>query len=52
MRITVECDIGRAERARMIERFRTGEASVLVSAQVLDEGFDVPDAEVAIEIAD
>jgi len=32
----------------VIERFRGGEASVLVSAQVLDEGFDVPDADVAI----
>lgn len=44
----VTCDIGRAERAAMIERFRSGETPVLVSAQVLDEGFDVPDADVAI----
>lgn len=44
----ITCDIGRAERARMLDRFRAGDSSVLVSAQVLDEGFDVPDAEVAI----
>ncbi len=41
-------EIGRAERAAVIEKFRTGEITVLVSAQVLDEGFDVPDADVAI----
>ena len=34
----------------MIERFRRGDCSVLVSSQVLDEGFDVPDAEVAIVV--
>ena len=44
----ITCDIGRAERELMIERFRSGAAPVLVSSQVLDEGFDVPDAEVAI----
>jgi superfamily II DNA or RNA helicase len=41
-------EIGRTERAQVIEKFRTGEITVLVSAQVLDEGFDVPDADVAI----
>jgi superfamily II DNA or RNA helicase len=46
----VTCDIRRRERAAMIERFRSGETPVLVSAQVLDEGFDVPDAEVAIVV--
>jgi len=46
----VTCDIGRAERAAMIERFRAGDAPVLVSSQVLDEGFDVPDAEIAIVV--
>jgi superfamily II DNA or RNA helicase len=44
----ITCDIGRRERAEMLERFQSGESSVLVSAQVLDEGLDVPDAEVAI----
>lgn len=46
----VTCDIGRAERAAMLERFRCGETTVLVSAQVLDEGFDLPEAEVAIVV--
>ncbi len=41
-------EIGRAERAEVIEKFRTGAITVLVSAQVLDEGFDVPDADIAI----
>jgi superfamily II DNA or RNA helicase len=48
--VPITCDIGRAERAEMLARFRAGESSVLVSSQVLDEGFDVPDAEVAIVV--
>jgi superfamily II DNA or RNA helicase len=44
----ITCDIGRAERAAALDRFKSGEHPVLVSSQVLDEGFDVPDAEVAI----
>ena len=44
----VTCDIGRAERAEMLRRFREGQAPVLVSSQVLDEGLDVPEADVAI----
>jgi len=46
----ITCDIRRAERSTMIERFRSGETPVLVSSQVLDEGFDVPDADVAIVV--
>ncbi|MBI4956130.1 MAG: DEAD/DEAH box helicase [Myxococcales bacterium] len=42
------CDIGRAEREAALARFRTGELDVLVSARVLNEGIDVPDADVAI----
>src|SRR5207248_1599725 len=42
------CDIGRAERDDALARFRTGEISALVSARVLNEGLDVPDADVAI----
>lgn len=41
-------EIKRVERTSVLERFRCGELRVLVSAQVLDEGVDVPDAEVAI----
>jgi len=44
----ITCDIGRAERAAMLDRFRAGDANVLVSAQVLDEGLDVPEADIAI----
>ena len=43
-------EIGRKERARALDRFNTGESNVLVSAQVLDEGFDVPAAEIAIVV--
>jgi superfamily II DNA or RNA helicase len=43
-------EIGRAERARALQRFRDGDAPVLVSAQVLDEGLDVPDADIAIVV--
>ena len=46
--VPITADIRRAERELMLERFRTGEAPVLVSSQVLDEGLDVPEAEVAI----
>jgi superfamily II DNA or RNA helicase len=46
----ITCEIGRPERARMLERFRSGEAPVLVSSQVLDEGLDVPDADLAIVV--
>lgn len=45
------CDIGRAERTRALEHFRAGRLRALVSAQVLNEGLDVPDAEVAIVVA-
>ena len=42
------CDIGRAERMDVLDRFRAGGLRALVSAQVLNEGLDVPDAEVGI----
>ena len=42
------CDIGRAERTRVLDAFRAGTLRALVSAQVLNEGLDVPDAEVGI----
>lgn len=43
-------EIGRKERARVLERFNAGDINVIVSAQVLDEGLDVPEAEVAIVV--
>ena len=46
--LPITCDIGRVERAGMLERFRKGNAPVLVSSQVLDEGLDVPEADIAI----
>lgn len=46
----ITCDIGRTERAAALERFRRGELHALVSARVLNEGIDVPDAEVAIVV--
>jgi superfamily II DNA or RNA helicase len=46
--VPITHEIRKAERAAVIERFRAGELSVLVSSQVLDEGLDVPDADVAI----
>jgi superfamily II DNA or RNA helicase len=44
------CDIGAAERREVLERFRRGELTTLVSARVLNEGLDVPDADVAIVV--
>jgi len=43
-------EITRTERAQALGRFRSGEISVLVSSQVLDEGLDVPDADIAIVV--
>jgi len=42
------CDIGRRERDAALERFRLGDLRALVSARVLNEGLDVPDADVAV----
>jgi len=44
----ITCDIGRKERDEALERFRAGDLRALVSARVLNEGLDVPDADVAI----
>jgi len=46
----ITCDIERGERDVALAAFRAGELRALVSAQVLNEGFDVPDAEVAIVV--
>jgi superfamily II DNA or RNA helicase len=42
------CDIQRPERANALARFRGGELRALISARVLNEGLDVPDADVGI----
>lgn len=42
------CDIGRPERDAALESFRRGALRALVSSRVLNEGLDVPDADVAI----
>jgi len=42
------CDIGRQERDEILERFRLGHVRVLVSCRVLNEGLDVPDADVGV----
>ena len=44
----ITCDIGRKERESALAAFRSGELATLVSAQVLNEGIDIPDADVAI----
>jgi superfamily II DNA or RNA helicase len=44
------CDIGRREREEALARFREGSLRALVSARVLNEGMDVPDAAVAIVV--
>jgi len=44
----ITCEIGRKERERALDWFRKGEVRALVSTRVLNEGIDVPDADVAI----
>lgn len=39
------------ERERLLEAFRAGDLRALVSARVLNEGIDLPDAEVAVLVA-
>jgi superfamily II DNA or RNA helicase len=46
----ITCEIRRAEREHALELFRRGELRALVSARVLNEGIDVPDADVAIVV--
>ena len=40
-----------AERRMLLERFATGEARVLVTAKVLNEGVDVPEANVGVVLS-
>ena len=44
-------ETGAEERRRVLERFREGEYSRVVTANVLDEGVDVPDANVAVVLS-
>ncbi|MBI3535488.1 MAG: DEAD/DEAH box helicase [Deltaproteobacteria bacterium] len=44
----ITSEIGRKEREAMIRSYREGRIRTLVSCRVLNEGIDVPDAEVAI----
>jgi superfamily II DNA or RNA helicase len=47
----ITCDIGRRERAAAVAAFQAGALRALVSSQVLNEGFDLPAADVGILIA-
>ncbi len=44
----ITCDIDRSERAEILEAFARGRLRRLVSSRVLNEGIDVPDAEIAV----
>ncbi len=47
----ITCEISRAERESALGAFRAGTLRSLVSARVLNEGIDVPDADVAIIVS-
>ncbi|MBI5533067.1 MAG: DEAD/DEAH box helicase [Deltaproteobacteria bacterium] len=47
----ITAEIGRAERAEILSKFGQGKVRAVVSARVLNEGIDVPDASVAIVVA-
>lgn len=44
-------ETGANERSQILDRFRRGEYSRIVAANVLDEGIDVPDANVAVVLS-
>jgi superfamily II DNA or RNA helicase len=44
-------ETGASERREILERFRSGDYSRVVTANVLDEGVDVPDANVAVVLS-
>ncbi|MFB6269554.1 MAG: DEAD/DEAH box helicase family protein [Halobacterium sp.] len=44
-------ETGASERREILEKFRSGDYSRVVTANVLDEGVDVPDANVAVVFA-
>ena len=45
------CDITGPERAGLLADFGAGRLRALVSAQVLNEGIDLPDASIAVVVA-
>jgi superfamily II DNA or RNA helicase len=47
----ITAETGTAERRRLLERFRDGRYSRVVAANVLDEGVDVPDANVGVVLS-
>jgi superfamily II DNA or RNA helicase len=47
----ITAETSRRERTEILDRFREGRYRVIVSARVLNEGIDVPDARVAILLA-
>jgi superfamily II DNA or RNA helicase len=47
----ITCEISRAEREAALSAFREGTLRCLVSARVLNEGIDVPNADVAIIVS-
>jgi superfamily II DNA or RNA helicase len=47
----ITAETGTKERRQVLERFRDGTYSRVVAANVLDEGVDVPDANVAVVLS-
>jgi len=47
----ITSETGAAERREILERFRNGTYSRIVAANVLDEGVDVPDANVGVVLS-
>ncbi|AUX08004.1 DNA repair helicase Rad25 [Halalkaliarchaeum desulfuricum] len=47
----ITSETGATERRQILERFRDGDYSRVVTANVLDEGVDVPDANVAVVLS-
>ncbi|HKQ69025.1 MAG TPA: helicase-related protein, partial [Polyangiaceae bacterium] len=47
----ITAEVSRSEREEILAGFRDGRCRAIVSARVLNEGIDVPDASVAILVA-
>jgi superfamily II DNA or RNA helicase len=46
----ITCEIGRRERGEILERLRDGRVRAVISARVLNEGLDLPEASVGIVV--